>query len=62
MTVKMRLGWDDASRNAPELAARAEAVGGSAVTVHGRTRPQFYSGPADWASGSRRQGGGVASR
>src|ERR1700748_2799757 len=44
VTVKMRLGWDDASRNAPELAARAEALGVSAVTVHARTRNQFYKG------------------
>jgi nifR3 family TIM-barrel protein len=48
VTVKMRLGWDDASRNAPELAARAEALGAKAVTVHGRTRQQFYTGHADW--------------
>jgi nifR3 family TIM-barrel protein len=50
VTVKMRLGWDDASRNAPELAARAEALGVAAVTVHGRTRCQFYKGAADWAA------------
>jgi nifR3 family TIM-barrel protein len=50
VTVKMRLGWDDASRNAPELAARAEAVGARAFTVHGRTRQQFYGGAADWAA------------
>jgi tRNA-dihydrouridine synthase B len=50
VTVKMRLGWDDASRNAPEFAARAEAVGARAVTVHGRTRCQFYKGAADWAA------------
>jgi nifR3 family TIM-barrel protein len=50
VSVKMRLGWDDASRNAPELAARAEALGVSAVTVHGRTRCQFYAGQADWAA------------
>ena len=50
VTVKMRLGWDDASRNAPELAARAEAVGVRAVTVHGRTRCQFYKGAADWVA------------
>lgn len=50
VTVKMRLGWDDASRNAPELAARAEAIGVRAVTVHGRTRCQFYQGRADWAA------------
>ena len=48
VTVKMRLGWDDASKNAPELAARAEALGVKAVTVHGRTRQQFYKGQADW--------------
>ena len=47
VTVKMRLGWDDASRNAPELAARAEAVGIQAVTIHGRTRCQFYKGQAE---------------
>lgn len=50
VTVKMRLGWDDASRNAPELAARAEALGVKAVTVHGRTRQQFYTGQADWGT------------
>lgn len=50
VTVKMRLGWDDASRNAPELAARAEACGVKAVTVHGRTRCQFYKGAADWSA------------
>jgi nifR3 family TIM-barrel protein len=50
VTVKMRLGWDDAQRNAPELAARAEALGVQAVTVHGRTRCQFYKGRADWAA------------
>ena len=50
VTVKMRLGWDDASKNAPEIAARAEALGVRAVTVHGRTRCQFYKGQADWAA------------
>ncbi|MEW5684211.1 MAG: tRNA dihydrouridine synthase DusB [Pseudomonadota bacterium] len=50
VTVKMRLGWDDNSRNAPALAARAEALGVKAVTVHGRTRCQFYKGQADWAA------------
>ena len=50
VTVKMRLGWDDASRNAPEFAARAQAVGARAITVHGRTRCQFYKGEADWAA------------
>ncbi|MEJ0028418.1 MAG: tRNA dihydrouridine synthase DusB [Rhizomicrobium sp.] len=48
VTLKMRLGWDDASKNAPELAARAQALGIRAVTVHGRTRQQFYGGTADW--------------
>ncbi len=48
VTVKMRLGWDDASRNAPELAQRAQELGVAAVTVHGRTRQQFYKGEADW--------------
>jgi nifR3 family TIM-barrel protein len=48
VTLKMRLGWDDSSRNAPELAARAEAAGVKAITVHGRTRQQFYKGVADW--------------
>ncbi len=48
VTLKMRLGWDDAAKNAPELAMRAERVGVRAITVHGRTRNQFYSGKADW--------------
>lgn len=48
VTVKMRLGWDDENRNAPELAARAEQAGVQMVTVHGRTRCQFYEGRADW--------------
>jgi nifR3 family TIM-barrel protein len=48
VTLKMRLGWDDQSRNAPELAARAEEAGIRAITVHGRTRQQFYKGAADW--------------
>lgn len=48
VTVKMRLGWDHASLNAPELARRAQALGVRAVTVHGRTRQQFYKGQADW--------------
>jgi tRNA-dihydrouridine synthase B len=48
VTLKMRLGWDDQSRNAPELARRAERAGVKAVTVHGRTRMQFYKGAADW--------------
>jgi tRNA-dihydrouridine synthase B len=47
VTVKMRLGWD-APHNAAELARRAERLGIAAVTVHGRTRQQFYKGQADW--------------
>jgi tRNA-dihydrouridine synthase B len=50
VTVKMRLGWDDKARNAPELAARAEACGAAAVTIHARTRCQFYTGVADWSA------------
>jgi tRNA-dihydrouridine synthase B len=50
VTVKMRLGWDDASRNSPELARRAVSSGASMITVHGRTRQQFYKGSADWAA------------
>ncbi len=50
VTLKMRLGWDDDSRNAPELAQRAQACGVAAITVHGRTRQQFYRGDADWAA------------
>ena len=49
VTLKMRLGWDQASRNAPELAKRAEDAGVQLVTVHGRTRQQFFKGNADWA-------------
>lgn len=48
VTVKMRKGWDDDSVNAVELARIAEASGIAAVTIHGRTRVQFYSGQADW--------------
>jgi len=50
VTLKMRLGWDDRTRNAPDLARRAEAVGVKMITVHGRTRCQFYKGDADWAA------------
>jgi nifR3 family TIM-barrel protein len=50
VTLKMRLGWDDRARNAPELARRAEAAGVKLITVHGRTRCQFYAGRADWAA------------
>jgi tRNA-dihydrouridine synthase B len=48
ITLKMRLGWDDKSRNAAELARRAEAAGVRLITVHGRTRCQFFKGTADW--------------
>jgi tRNA-dihydrouridine synthase B len=50
VTLKMRLGWDDGSQNAPELARRAEQAGVQMITVHGRTRCQFYKGRADWAA------------
>ena len=49
VTLKMRTGWDDASRNAPTLARIAEQAGVKMITVHGRTRQQFYNGHADWA-------------
>lgn len=48
VTLKMRTGWDDRSRNAPELARIAEDCGVQMITVHGRTRCQFYKGRADW--------------
>ncbi|MCB1361275.1 MAG: tRNA dihydrouridine synthase DusB [Rhodobacter sp.] len=50
VTVKMRLGWDSDCLNAPELAWRAEQAGVRMLTVHGRTRAQFYTGRADWAA------------
>jgi tRNA-dihydrouridine synthase B len=50
VTVKMRLGWDDNTRNAADIARRAEAAGAKAITVHGRTRSQFYKGVADWSA------------
>jgi nifR3 family TIM-barrel protein len=50
VTLKMRLGWDERSRNAPELARRAEAAGVQLISVHGRTRCQFYKGEADWGA------------
>lgn len=50
VTLKMRLGWDDKSRNAAELACRAEAAGVQLITVHGRTRCQFFKGRADWSA------------
>jgi tRNA-dihydrouridine synthase B len=48
VTLKMRLGWDENSLNAPEIARRAEDAGIRLVTIHGRTRMQFYQGRADW--------------
>jgi nifR3 family TIM-barrel protein len=50
VTVKMRLGWDTGSLNAPELARRAVGAGARLITVHGRTRQQFYKGKADWSA------------
>lgn len=49
VTVKMRMGWDHSSLNAPELAHIAEDLGAKMITVHGRTRNQMYKGEADWA-------------
>jgi nifR3 family TIM-barrel protein len=49
VTLKMRMGWDHASLNAPNLARIAQAAGIRMVTIHGRTRQQFYTGTADWA-------------
>ena len=49
VTVKMRMGWDHASLNAPELARIAEDLGAKLITIHGRTRNQMYKGSADWA-------------
>src|SRR6476660_4372254 len=50
VTLKMRLGWDASAMNAPDLARRAEAAGIKLITVHGRTRCQFYNGGADWVA------------
>jgi tRNA-dihydrouridine synthase B len=50
VTLKMRLGWDDRSLNAADLARRAEAAGVQMISVHGRTRCQFYNGKADWGA------------
>lgn len=50
VTVKMRLGWDEMSINAPRIAKAAENVGAQMITVHGRTRNQLYNGTADWAA------------
>lgn len=50
VTLKTRLGWDDTCLNAPDVARRAEAAGVQMITIHGRTRCQFYKGRADWAA------------
>jgi tRNA-dihydrouridine synthase B len=50
VTLKTRLGWDDQIRNAPDLARRAEGAGIAMITIHGRTRCQFYKGKADWVA------------
>ncbi len=50
VTLKTRLGWDDASHNAAELAQRAESLGIAIIVIHGRTRCQFYKGRADWSA------------
>ncbi|WP_246162364.1 tRNA dihydrouridine synthase DusB [Roseovarius faecimaris] len=50
VTLKTRLGWDDSNHNAADLARRAEAAGIQMITIHGRTRCQFYKGHADWAA------------
>lgn len=49
VSLKMRMGWDDNQLNAPEIAVRAEGAGVAMITIHGRTRCQFYKGKADWA-------------
>ncbi|WP_454684925.1 tRNA dihydrouridine synthase DusB [Ancylobacter moscoviensis] len=53
VTLKTRLGWDDGALVAPELARRAEEIGVQLITIHGRTRCQFYTGRADWAAIAR---------
>src|ERR1700760_1214822 len=50
VTLKMRLGWEHGSLHAPELARRAQSAGVQMITVHGRTRCQFYKGEADWSA------------
>jgi nifR3 family TIM-barrel protein len=53
VTLKIRSGWDEASRNAPELARRAETAGVALISIHARTRCQFFNGTADWAFAAR---------
>ncbi len=53
VTLKTRLGWDEHMLNAPDIARRAEAAGIQMITIHGRTRCQFYKGQADWAAIAR---------
>ena len=53
VTLKTRLGWDDACLNAPQIARSAEGAGVRMITIHGRTRCQFYNGRADWAAIAR---------
>ena len=53
VTLKMRLGWDHANLNAPEIARSAQAAGVRMITIHGRTRNQFYTGAADWPAIAR---------
>lgn len=53
VTLKTRLGWDEDMLNAPEIARRAEAAGIAMITIHGRTRCQFYKGAADWSAIAR---------
>ncbi|MEX0956355.1 MAG: tRNA dihydrouridine synthase DusB [Dehalococcoidia bacterium] len=53
VTLKMRLGWDETALNAPEIARRAQNAGVRMITVHGRTRCQFYKGSADWRAIAR---------
>ena len=60
VTLKMRLGWDHDSLNAPYIARRAEQAGVRMITVHGRTRCQFYDGAADWAASPSDGRGGAA--
>ena len=62
VTLKMRMGWDHDSLNAPELARIAEDLGVRMITVHGRTRCQMYKGEADWALHPQGQGRGRRSR